>query len=135
MGKLIGILIAGIGYTLSAATTVCETDDGKLRAKIIPRSSGKTAVLVLSDPSVQVGRKTIAVFSNATIEDDTVLRVVAKVDFRNRTLKRGEYIGGTRLGELKQISLSVDDDDEKLNGVLALLKRNGDTTYLELACR
>ena len=40
-----------------------------------------------------------------------------------------------RLGELKEVSLSVDDDDEELHGVLALVKRNGDTTSLELECR
>lgn len=138
MKSILISLLVFAGALASAATVTCNDEDGKLRAKVNTREDG-TARLILSNPSIGEGNKTIAVFPKATVEDDVELVVVAKVDFRNKNLRRGEYIGSTRLGELKEIRLYVEDlgEDEGLVGSLRLVKRNEDAedVYVSMICK
>jgi hypothetical protein len=98
------------------------------------------AVLVLSNPQVQSDRKTIAVFSdqNRTLQYLGRGQYVAKVDLRYLDSGRqGENIAGTKLGELKSISLKVKfayshagtqiaNSVDEIPGQIYYLKRNGE---------
>src|SRR4051812_35537711 len=84
----------------AAHAAVCTDADETIKVR------ATSSVLVLSDPSVAGGRKTIARFT----EENGVLEVtsgdhgdgdfyVAKVDLRfNDSARAGEYLLGTRLG-------------------------------------
>jgi len=102
-----------------------------------------SSVLVVSDPRVAQGNKTIAVFSD---KNGTLVNIgshyEAKVDLRFASSNRGgEYIGGTRLAELATISLDVDyvygnhlPNGYALVGHATFVKRNGQMARQELAC-
>lgn len=102
-----------------------------------------SAVMVISDPTVGVGRKTIAKFSSAAgTLDNEGSAYAAKVDLRFNDSKRaGELIAGTKLGELSEIVLDVQHsyanisiDGEVAPALLSLTKRNGDVIDVELVC-
>lgn len=92
-----------------------------------------SAIMVVSDPSVQSGRKTIATFEDADsllINDGTTY--TAKVDLRyNNSGREGENILGTKLGNVSFIVLDVDfnysqpiRDGGEVAGELIVQKRN-----------
>jgi len=109
-----------------------------------PNKGTRTAaILVLSDPSIQRGNRTIATFKNAqgTLSSQgTVYN--ADVDLRYTEISRkGEYLLGTRLGELKTISMIVDFDynyplfkGESVKAYLVAKKRNGKKAGVDMEC-
>lgn len=126
----------------------CETVEGDLKLAIYnstnPSKGTRTAsTMVLSDPSVSNGRRTIAKFtevkgtlsrSGATFVADVDLRVA-----ESRTA--GEYLVGTRLGQVDQIHVDVDfnygqpvEAGTELDGVLTVVKRNGSEIVRDLIC-
>ena len=132
---------------------VCQNDD--IRVKVYnntdPGEGTRTAaVMVLSDPSVSHGRKTIAKFTDVKSRlASRGANYVADVDLRVSESRRGgEYIGGTRLGQLDQIILAVDfvygedmqdgeslrSNDRPLQAELILVKRSGGKISMELDC-
>jgi hypothetical protein len=126
---------------------VCETMDGTLKAKVYhevqpEEGTRNPAVLILSNPSVQAGRKTIATFEGNETLEGSVLNYVAKVDLRyNNSNTKGEYLLGTRLGELKSIALDVDftyanpvPRGQELSGMISAVKRNGEVIEAEVVC-
>ena len=68
-----------------------------------------SAVMVVSDPAVSAGRKTVAVF---TAEEGTLVNTGSKyygnVDERFNNIPKGEYLSGTRIDYLKSIILDVE---------------------------
>lgn len=143
-----------VGLVLLAATQaradgfVCETLDGDLRIKLYNNTQPEegtrnAAVMVLSDPSVQQGRKTIARFTdvNGTLAN-TAATYEANVDLRFAdSRKKGEYLLGTRLGQLDSIIVDVQFSHgtpvragEELEGILIANKRNGDQIVRDLSC-
>ncbi len=101
------------------------------------------AVMVVSDPSLQFGNKTVARFSdvNSTLSNRGAF-YVADVDLRfNDSGRKGELIGGTKLGQLKHIKLDVDfsygepvNAGDVVPALLSLIKRNGDTIEISMNC-
>jgi hypothetical protein len=68
------------------------------------------AVMILADPALQYPRQTIASFSdqNHTLSYLGHGQYFAKVDLRFLDSgRKGENVGGTKLGELKSIQLNV----------------------------
>ncbi len=101
------------------------------------------AVMILSDPRISEGRKTIATFSDAkNTLSNKANYYVGKVDLRvTESGRAGELILGTKLGKLKKITLSILVDDqsamvegEETDGTLTLHKRNGDVEFREMIC-
>ncbi len=126
---------------------LCETQSG-LRLKVFnhvepSRGTRAPAVIVVSDSTVQVGRKTIAVFRDADaqllVEDDSYL---AKVDLRrSESNRQGELLAGTKLGNVDQIKLYVDfaysrpvAHGEELTGTMTLLKRDAGLIVEQAIC-
>lgn len=93
--------------------------------------------------NVAGGNKTIARFSSAegTLSNESAI-YTADVDLRfNDSGRKGELVGGTKLGYVDQFELSVDftysspvEDAELLNGLLTILKRGGDVIELDMVC-
>lgn len=134
------MMIAAMMFMGSAAQAdgfICENYAGNLRMKVYHQTQPElgtrnVAVLVVSDPTLSHGRKTIAKF---TADDALVTShsasYTANVDLRYRNSNRkGELIGGTKLGELDHIILSVDHAfnspvaaGTELGGVAVLVRR------------
>ena len=127
---------------------VCQTAEQDLNIKaynhVTPQLGTRSvAILVLSDPAVGAGRKTIAKFTDA---NQTVVSksssYEANVDLRfNDSGRKGELIAGTKLGQLKTITLDVYFSyafpvaaGETVYGKLTLDKRNGDQITRQVEC-
>ncbi|MBI4924989.1 MAG: hypothetical protein HY843_03610 [Bdellovibrio sp.] len=152
MKKLVIVTLAvgvmGLNGIAMADGFKCETRDGKLLVKVFNQvkpelGTRNAAVMVISDRDVHVGRKTIASFKDASgLLSSRGANYVAKVDLRFADSRRkGELIGGTKLGELDRILLGVDfnysqpvEEGEIVSGVLTLEKRNGDSIELDMDC-
>lgn len=126
----------------------CNTVFGDLNVKVYNHTQPEegtrnVATMIISDPSVQYGRKTIAKFSdiNNTLSSKSAV-YEAKVDLRFVDSRRGgENIGGTKLAELKKIIVDVDfsyanpvEDEAELPGTLTLVKRDGEELSSDLDC-
>jgi len=127
----------------------CQSIDGDLNVSVFNHTQPEIgtrvgAVMVLSDPSVKAGRKTIARFTgvNGTLASDS-LTYIAKVDLRFKDSRRkGELLAGTRLGQLAEIQLDVDGftylqpiaDGDLVSGTLSLTKRSGDIIEVAMDC-
>jgi hypothetical protein len=125
----------------------CQTADESLNITVYNQTSRdagtrNAAVLIVSDPTVATGNRTIARFTADETLDNTGSSYDARVDLRYKdSNRRGEYIGGTRLGELRTINLDVAFsyanpvvEGSDLPAVLTLVKRDGDEIVLDATC-
>lgn len=127
---------------------VCETLERDLNVKVYHHTqptlgTRNAAVMVISDPAVQAGRKTIARFQdvNGVLANDGA-RYTAKVDLRYADSNgAGELISGTKLGYLATIALRVGfsfaqpvAQGQALNAVLTLTKRDGEIIRRQAVC-
>ncbi len=147
--KTLIVLIAMVSAQAASADGFrCQTVDGDLNLKIYNQTSPEmgtrsAATMVLSDPHVGHGRKTIAKFSaeKGTLTSKEVA-YTANVDLRFvDSSAKGENIAGTKLGELDTIKAAIGfsynnpvADGTELAGRLVLVKRNGQKIYADLAC-
>lgn len=92
------------------------------------------AIMIVSDSNVGFGNKTIAKFTDSTgLLKSKALVYTAKVDLRyNDSSRKGELIGGTKLGELSKILLDLNFSyshpvahGELVKGSVTLVKRDG----------
>jgi hypothetical protein len=99
--------------------------------------------MILSDNTVQYGRKTIAKFdADNQVLDNQGAGYLANVDLRyNDSERGGENIGGTKLAQLDAIALDIDFSygapmkaGEIAEGVLTLIKRNGSEITIDVDC-
>lgn len=129
---------------------ICATQENDLKIAVYNHvtpamGTRNAAKMIVSDPNVQFGRKTIATFSSASSTlTSRLLSYSANVDLRfNESNRQGELISGTKLGELKQIDLEV-EFTYSTNHVLAngeitladltLTKRNGEQIKRGMIC-
>jgi hypothetical protein len=143
-------LIAGLVLSQSALADgfICESQEQSLRLKAFHQTQPElgtrnAAVLIVSDPSIHFGRKTIATFhADNALLSNTAAHYDAAVDLRFKTSNRkGELIGPTKLGELQNIKLDVAFSyftpvagGEEMPGVVTLVKRSGDEIELDVTC-
>jgi hypothetical protein len=101
------------------------------------------AALIVSSDAVGAGRKTIARFTEANLTLGNEASVyTAKVDHRfNDSNRKGELIGGTKLGFLQYLVLNLDftyarpvADGAPVRGDLTLVKRNGEQIAIDMDC-
>jgi hypothetical protein len=142
------VLVLGSAAQAQADGFRCETSDGDLRITMYNHTSPNSgtrnsSTMVLSDPAVQSGRKTIAKFSSVKGNvSNSGASYEAVVDLRVRETKRaGERLLGTRLGELDSILVDVDFNygtpvmaGDILPGRLVAIKRSGKRIVRELDC-
>jgi hypothetical protein len=145
---------AAAAIVLSAASVAqadgfrCETLDGSLSVKAYNHTqpsegTRNVAVLILSDPAISHGRKTIARFTdvNGTVSG-TGAHYIANVDLRfTDSSRKGELILGTKLGQLDEVQVDVDfaygmalESGDVVPGMITLIKRDGDVVHEQLEC-
>lgn len=146
--KHILLTIATLGLTQVAMADgfVCASEG--LNVKVYnhtdPNQGTRTgAVMVVSSPDVGFGNKTIAKFTDAnrTLESKNLI-YTADVDLRYKDSgRKGELIGGTKLGQLDQIKLVVYfsygapvKDGDEVRARLRLVKRNGESSSIAMNC-
>lgn len=144
------VLIAGLVLGMnnaSASGFVCETLAQDLNVKVYNHTQASEgtrngAIMILSDPTVSYGRKTIAKFKSSSLLTGSASEYTAYVDLRYvDSSRKGENIGGTKLGQLDEIILNVDFSyaetlaaGDEVSGVLTLVKRNGDEITHDMSC-
>lgn len=154
MKALVATLVALSALSASSASIAradgfqCQTAAGDLNVKLYnhTQSSEGTrngSIMVLSDPSVQFGRKTIASFTDVkgTLSNEGA-SYVATVDLRvSESNRSGENIAGTKLGQLKHIAANIYfsyarpvAEGAPLLGSISFEKRNGEISSLDLVC-
>lgn len=145
---IIGSIIALTGFNAQADGFTC-TSESLLNVKVYNHTSpnvGTRSVskMVVSDSAIALGNRTIATFDDAQSQVASYKQTyVANVDLRYANSNRkGELIGGTKLGNLHQIILSVDfsyarpvTSNTLLKGMLTLVKRDGEEIIEEVNCR
>ena len=144
MKTIVFALTIAAASMAQAAGFVCTSESGlnvKVYEHTSPEAGTRTAaVMVISDSNVGGGNKTIARFTDANqLLASKSMRYTAKVDLRFADSKRaGELIGGTKLGQLKEIILNVHFSysnpvpaGTELAGQLALVKRAGGPSIVE----
>lgn len=143
----IAAVVMMAGVQAKADGFVCTSESG-LNIKVYnhtqPDLGTRTgAIMVVSDSSINAGNKTIATFKDVTgLLTSKELLYTGKVDLRfNDTARKGELIGGTKLGELSKIMLNVNFSylhpvsyGEELSAHLYLVKRNGDVLDESVSC-
>lgn len=132
---------------------VCLTEEQNLKLtvynKVNPTDGTRSpSVMVVSNPQHKIGNKTIARFNaeSGTLVSDHLktggLLFEGLVDLRyNDVARKGEYLMGTRLGELSSLYLAIDFrygdnliDGEYVSGKIIALKRNGKTITAQAHC-
>lgn len=140
--------LAALSFNVGAEGFKCQAVDQPLVVKVFGSVSTPATrvahIMVISDPTVSPGRQTIARFTkeNGTLENEGAT-YVGNVDLRfSDTGRAGENIGGTKLGELDYVALAVDFSytepavtGETRQGHLTLVKRNGQSIEIPMACR
>ena len=145
------LLIAATVLSSSAALAdgfVCHADEQDLKIKVYNHTRAEdgtrnAAVMVISDKTVQAGRKTIARFTgvNETLGSKGAV-YTADVDLRfTDSARKGENIGGTKLGSLDSIVLDIEFSyaqplahGDTAPGQLTLVKRTGGVIVLDVEC-
>jgi hypothetical protein len=135
MKKIIVLASMVLAQAAHADLTRCQTADGAVRVK------ASSAVLVISDSSIQPGNKTTARFTaeNGTLKvepsSDDATVYTGDVDLRfNDTSLGGRNLLGTKLGYVDTIEVQVFGGDRQGQGEITLNKRNGQTITAELSC-
>lgn len=150
--------IAGLALAMATTLTTgaahadgfkCHTADGDLKIQIFNHTqpdlgTRSVSTMIVSDPNVALGRKTVALFTSAkgTLAFEGSGTYVANVDLRMKESRRaGEYLAGTRLGYVDQlivdIAHSYGEDTEAgdlFPASLTVAKRNGSSSVEALVC-
>ncbi|HEX4924961.1 MAG TPA: hypothetical protein VFV50_12785 [Bdellovibrionales bacterium] len=147
--KLVVAMLMVFGSVAAQADGfVCETLERDLNVKVYHHTqpslgTRNAAVMVISDPAVQAGRKTIARFQDVNgVLSNEGARYTAKVDLRFADSSgAGELISGTKLGYLATIGLRVAHNfaqpvavGQALGGSLTLTKRDGEIIRRQVVC-
>lgn len=143
------VALASFSTGAKAEGFKCQTVEGDLNVKIYhhndPMVGTRVAsTMIVSDPSIQVGRKTVALFTSkkGTLALQSEGSYLASVDLRMVESRRtGEYLVGTRLGELSTIAVDLDfsyahpvADGDIVEGTATFTKRSGEVIVREMIC-
>ena len=127
---------------------VCRQVDGDISVKVFNNTNPNEgtrngAVMVISDNSVQGGRKTVARFLEVTNTlSNEGAHYIANVDLRYSDSRRqGELLFGTKLGYIDTVDLFVNfsyrfpmNRGEITEGTIVITKRNGETISEQMDC-
>jgi hypothetical protein len=142
------LLATLLGSTAFADGFICDNGAGNLRIKVYHQTQPEmgtrnAAILIASDPTLGAGNKTIATFSadNALLSSHSA-SYQADVDLRYKTSDRkGENIGGTKLGDLDSIKLDVDYSfsnpvpaGTEVDAELTLVRRASSDIQMPMTC-
>lgn len=147
--KAVLALSAIASFASRADGFVCENLDENVRVKVFNKVNAdqgtrSAAIMVLSDPSISSGKKTTARFAadNELVNNRGAV-YTAEVDLRfNDDNLKGRNFAGTKLGNVKYITLDVDfsyaqpvENGTQVDGQLIVTKRNGTADiHIPVAC-
>ncbi len=147
MKTLLALLTVLVSSQSFADGFVCETYNSDLRIKVYNKTqptegTRNAAIMIVSDPNVSLGRKTIATFSSEGTLENTGASYLADVDLRRlESDRKGENILSTKLGQIKSISLEVSfnynhpvAEGTVLPGRVTVEKRNSEVIVEKLDC-
>ena len=147
MKTLIVGLIAAVGSIASADGFICADEAQSLKVQVYNQTAPEAgtrnaAVMVLSNPQISLGRKTIAKFSSESLLTNKASKYTADVDLRFvESNRKGELIGGTKLGFIDTITLDVDFSyaapvpaGTTVEALVTIAKRNGDVKEIQMEC-
>lgn len=136
MKNVLLVLALGLLGQNAFASGLSCVDFDHLNVKIESKNGHATAVF--SDDRVQYGKKTIVVLHDVKVSvdepSDFDVSFTGNVDLRRSDVRPGEYIGGTRLGELKTITVvarTIDGKEDKGDGYVEFTKRNGSKSFTQ----
>jgi hypothetical protein len=142
------LALAALSTAAHADGFNCQTADGSVNVKLYNNTDPSVgtrvaAIMVLSDPSISSGKKTIARFTdvNGTIESRGTT-YVANVDLRfNDSSLKGRNFLGTKLNNVDTITadifFSYNDPvaaGEEVKGSLRIARRSGASIQADLSC-
>lgn len=147
MTVLFGMMAATVA---KADGFICEGQNTGLVFKMYNHTNAvegtrSGAIMIISDPAIAYGNKTIASFSDVknTLTSKNVV-YTGKVDLRVvESSRKGENIAGTKLGELASIKASIgfnyssdtpSIDGDLMSGKVSYVKRNGEILEEKLSC-
>lgn len=146
MKQLLLTAILMIGSSAFADGFDCYSYEGDLKVRVVNHTDPNVgtrvgAFMIVSDLSVSKGLKTIAVLSReaGTLSSDGAVWIgdVSKAE----GLKKGRNVGGTKLGLVETLTLSVDhaysdpiEDEAETTGRLIVKKVNQDVNVIEMGC-
>jgi len=137
--KTVAVIATIVGSAAYADGFVCENLDENVTIKVYNQvqpteGTRNAAIMVLSDPSISDGKKTTATFAadNSLVTNQGSV-YTSEVDLRfNTSNLKGRNFAGTKLGNVKYITLDVDfsydhpiADGAQVDGQLIVMKRNG----------
>jgi len=145
---LIAVMAMGFSGAALADGFVCDTQDGVYTVKAFNHTDSaagtrNSAIMIVSDNTIQYGRKTIATFeAKDPLPDNDGARYFAEVDLRyNNSGRQGENFLGTKLGQIDFITLDVDFSygapvkaGSAIDGMLTVTKRNGQKIRASVDC-
>lgn len=147
MKAIITIVTFFMSATVLASGFKCHTTNGDLDIAVYNHTqpsegTRNAAIMVISDPSVKAGNKTVARFTDAeNTLGRTGTKYFANVDERFNNIPKGEYLSGTRIDYLQTIILDIEFDyadvlaaDEITEGWLILVRENGSQIKRKVMC-
>ena len=148
LAGLLSLFVVPQVFAQDIEVVTCLGIDGDVKFEVqIDRTRArlpKALAMRVSDPNVSLAREEIAFFDakDGMLSTDGNQFTGHVSDFHPMTGRRGERIGGTVLGALKQVTLEVDIDFmEELSprkrhaAVVTYRKKNGEELVQDLDCR
>lgn len=146
---LVFVTFTALSSLAKAEGFKCQTLEGDLNIKIFHHNDPSigtrvASTMIVSDPSIKMGSKTVALFTSkkGTLSLQSEGSYLANVDLRMTESRRsGEYLVGTRLGQLGTIAVDLDfsyrapvADGDIVEGSATFTKRSGEVIERELLC-
>lgn len=142
------LLVTAQGLAADLELVTCLGIDGDVKYEVqIDRTQPHLPIALamrVSDPNVSFARQEIAYFrANDGLLSTNGNQFTGYIsEFHPLTRRRGERVGGTVLGALKQLTLEVDVDfvdqpnaRKRHAAVVTYLKKNGEELVQDLDCR
>jgi len=145
---ILSAVLMVFGAAAHADGFVCDNAETGLRLRAYHHTQPElgtrnVAALIVSDQNVAAGRKTIATFdADKAVVTSKSATYTANVDLRfSGASRKGENIGGTKLGELDSIVLNVYYSfanpvpaGSEVDGEVTLVRRQGEDIVLPVTC-
>jgi len=146
---LLALTVVSMAPAAFADGFICQTEDRTLNVTVYNHTqptagTRNAAVMVLSDPRVSNGRRTIAKFTSVKRTlSNSAAQYLAKVDLRvSESNRAGEYVAGTRLGFIDSLVLDVafrygrqgNAAGQYHPAQVTVVMRNGQTNELSASC-
>lgn len=148
MNAVIAVAVIFGAVAANADGFVCMNEEKTLKVAVYDHTRAKlgtrnAAKMVISNPRLKYGKQTIAAFDRSSgLLRSKYMAYTAKVDLRHKdSSRKGEYVGGTRLGSVDTFRLAVDfsygypvaHGDESY-AQLTILTRSGDIKDIDMLC-